>query len=198
MAGPLEAFVVVYGTIALIELLDRTHFAVIGLASRQPFLPTWAGASVAFVVTTSIAILLGTLLIALVGGDLRIVQLGGGVVLLGFVGYLVLVPESERRPPEGRSAFATALLLILLLELGDATMILIVIFAGSTGSPLLVLLAGVAALSTVALVGTTIGSRIGARVEPKLLDRVVQVILAIVGLLTIALALDPSLGGGLL
>jgi uncharacterized membrane protein YfcA len=48
------------------------------------------------------------------------------------------------------------------------------------------------ALLTVAAVACLIGSRLGARIEPKHLDRIVIIILTIVGIVTILYALFPG------
>jgi putative Ca2+/H+ antiporter (TMEM165/GDT1 family) len=112
---------------------------------------------------------------------------------VGYAAYLAIVPESARAPPSGRSAYASAFLLIFLLELGDTTMILMILFTGAIGNPLLVFAAGALALSSVAAVGCTIGARLGAKVEPRAMERVVIVILAVIGVITVLSALYPTL-----
>jgi putative Ca2+/H+ antiporter (TMEM165/GDT1 family) len=119
-------------------------------------------------------------------------RLGGGAILLAYAGYLVLVPESNRAPPTGRSAWTTAFLLIFLLELGDTTMVLTIIFAGSFGNPLLVFVAAGSALVLVAASGSLIGSKLGPRVEPRVLEHLVIGILSVVGVVTILWALYPG------
>ncbi|HEV2231324.1 MAG TPA: TMEM165/GDT1 family protein [Thermoplasmata archaeon] len=192
MPSEIATFGFVFGVIFLLELVDRTNFAVIGLAARQATWPTWAGAAVAFLATSGIAVAIGTLFLTVLKGDLVFLKLGGGAFILGYAGYLSLVPPEARAPPSGRSAFASAFLLIFLLELGDSTMILIVLFAGTTGAPLLVFAAGASALLAVASIGSNLGRRLGARVEPKVLDRLVIGILVVVGLITIVAALEPG------
>ncbi|MCI4324331.1 MAG: TMEM165/GDT1 family protein [Thermoplasmata archaeon] len=185
-------FALVFAVIGGLEFLDRTNFALIGLAAKLPPRSVWAGAATAFVLTTVLAVLIGAALIAALGGHIVYLRLGGGLFLLAYAGYLVVVPEADRRPPEGRSAFATALVLILLLELGDTTMIFTILFVASVGNLLLVGLAAATALIAVAATASIIGSRLGARVEPKLLERAVIVILVVAGLVTILYALAPG------
>ena len=186
-------FVVVFAVIGGTELVDRTNFALIGLASHAEPRSVWAGASAAFVLTTALAVLIGAALLAALGGHVLYLRLGGGVFLLGYAGYLLLVPAADRAPPQGRSAFASAFLLILLLEIGDTTMIFTIVFVGTLSNPLVVGIAAAAALVLVAASASLIGSRLGARVEPKQLERLVIVVLLVVGVATIAYALDPSL-----
>jgi Ca2+/H+ antiporter, TMEM165/GDT1 family len=186
-------FALVFAVIAGLEFLDRTNFALIGLAAKLPPRSVWAGAATAFVITTVLAVVIGAALVAALGGHIVYLRLGGGAFLLGYAGYLLAVPEADRRPPEHRSAFATALLLIFLLELGDTTMIFTILFVASIGNPLLVGVAAAAGLLSVAATASVIGSRLGARVEPKLLERVVVGILVVAGVVTIAYALAPGL-----
>ena len=187
------SFVIVFAVIGGTELIDRTNFALIGLASRYHPTSVWAGAALAFVLTTALAVLIGAALLAALGGQVLYLRLGGGAFLLAYALYLLVVPESNRRPPTGRSAFTTAFLLILLLEIGDTTMIFTIVFVSTMPSLLVVGAAASLALVCVAASAAIIGSRLGARVEPASLERLVVVILIVVGVLTIVYALDPSL-----
>ncbi|MCI4369387.1 MAG: TMEM165/GDT1 family protein [Thermoplasmata archaeon] len=190
--GPLFEFALVFVVIASTELIDRTNFALIGLASRNPPLSVWAGAAAGFALTTALSVAIGTSVLAALGGHVLYLRLGGGAFLLAYAGYLAIVPESERKPPSGRSVWATAFLAIFLLELGDTTMVFTIVFVGTLADPVVVGLAAGLALASVAATACVIGSRLGARVEPKRLERLVIVILAAVGVLTIVYALFPS------
>jgi putative Ca2+/H+ antiporter (TMEM165/GDT1 family) len=189
----LKSFVFVFLLIGGLELADRTNFALIGLAAKYRPLSVWGGASLAFIVTTAASVAIGQAILAAVGSSNVIyLRLGGGILLLGYAAYLVLVPEKDRRPPTGRSAFSTAFLLILLLELGDTTMIFTVLYAATMPSAVVVGLAAGLALVLVASSACLIGWKLGAKVEPRSLERLVIVILATVGVITIAYALDPG------
>ena len=192
MVGALAEFLLVFAVIGGLEFLDRTNFALIGLAAKQDPRSTWAGAASAFVVTTVLSVAIGATLVVALQGHLEYLRLGGGALLLGYAGYLLIVPEHERRAPEGRSAFATAFLLIFLLELGDTTMVFTINFISTIQNPALVGVAAGSALVLVAASAAVIGSRFGARVEPKLLERVVIGILIVAGAVTILYALEPG------
>jgi putative Ca2+/H+ antiporter (TMEM165/GDT1 family) len=192
VVGLVVEFALVFAVIGGTELIDRTNFALIGLASKQPPLATWAGAASAFALTSALAVLVGAALLAALHGQIAYLRLGGGAVLLGYAGYLAIVPEADRRPPSGRSGFATAFLWVGLLELGDTTMILIIVFVSAMPSAPIVFVAAALALALVAASAALIGSRLGARVEPRVLDRLVTVILAVVGAVTILYALEPA------
>jgi Ca2+/H+ antiporter, TMEM165/GDT1 family len=190
-------FAFVFAVIGGLELLDRTCFAVIAFSSKHPPVQTWAGAAAAFVGTSALSVAVGGGLEAAFSHELVWVRVGGGVVLLGYAAYLYLVPEQDRKPPTGRSAFTAVFLLILLLELGDTTMIFTILFSVEFGNLLVVFAAAALALICVSGFASYVGSRLGARVEPRLLERVVVVILSIAGVLTILYALDPGLFGGI-
>jgi putative Ca2+/H+ antiporter (TMEM165/GDT1 family) len=192
MTSDLSIFLIVYAVVAGTEFIDRTNFAVIGLSAKQPPFPTWTGAAAAFLITSAIAVAIGAGLVELVGGKVVYLRLGGAALLFGYAIYLFLVPPGERTPTTGRSAAATAFALIFLLELGDTTQILEVLFVASFANPLMVFAAGALGLMTVAAVGCTIGSRLGARVEPLLLDRIVVAILMTIGTVTVLYALVPG------
>lgn len=188
----LLAFAVVYGTIAGFEFLDRTNFALLSFAAREPPWPAWAGAALAFLATTALAVVIGGLLVDLLRPQLYLVRVAGGLLLLLYAGYLALHSEGEGAVRTGRSVLSTAFLMIFLLELGDTTMVLTINFVAAYADPLGVGVAAALGLLTVAGTACYLGPRIGARVEPKLLSRVVVVVLSVVGLLTILYAVDPG------
>ncbi len=189
----LYAFAVVFAVIAGTEFIDRTNFALIALSAKRPPFPAWVGAAAAFLTTSLIAVVVGTVLLELIGGHVVYLRLAGGIFLLGYAAYLALAPESARATPGSTSTVFAAFLLIFLLELGDTTQIFMIVFVATFLQPITVFLAGALALCCVAATACFIGSRLGTRVEPKLLDRVVIVILTVIGILTIVLALEPGL-----
>ena len=187
-----SSFVIVFAVIGLTELIDRTNFALIGLAAKYRPVSVWAGAAEAFWTTTLLAVGIGAALLAVLGGQIIYLRLGGGIFLLAYAAYLFFVPESARRSPVGRSPFMTAFLLILLLELGDTTMVFTISFVLSMPSAIVVALAAGLALTCVAGSAAIVGRRLGARLEPEVLERVVIVVLTIVGIVTILYALEPG------
>jgi len=195
----LTSFLIVFAVIGGTEMIDRTSFAVMGLAAKHRPVSIWAGASAAFVVTTTLAVLVGAALLDALGGHVVYLRVGGGIFLLAYAGYLLVVPESQRRTPTGRSALTTAFLLILLLELGDTTMVFTIVFVSTMPSALVVGIAAGLALVLVAASSSLIGAKLGERVEPAILERFVIVVLIVVGIATIVYALAPgvlpSLGG---
>ncbi len=193
-AAYLTGLLVVFAVVGGVELFDRTSFSVIALASRGHPVPTWAGAATAFVASTAIAVSVGAALVALLGPSrVGLVRAGAGACLVGYALYLwYRGPESpEDVPANPRTAYLAALATVFLLELGDTTMIIEVLFVTTWGW-LVVLVAGAAALIAVAAWASWLGGKLGARVEPAMLHRIVVGILLTVGVVTIVYGLAPG------
>jgi len=193
--GWAPAFLIVFAVVGGFELFDRTSFALIVLAARARPLATWAGGAAAFLASTVVAVTAGAALAAVLGpsrvGWLRV---AGGTFLIVYAFWTYWHPEAETGAEGGtrnRSALTAAFLTIFLLELGDTTQIFEIVFVTDYGW-LLVLVAGSLALAAVASWDVFLGHRLGARVEPELMRRVVVVVLLVVGVVTIVYGLSPG------
>lgn len=193
--GWLGGFTVVFVVIAVLEVFDRTSFALIALSARSHPFQTWVGGASAFVLTSAISVTVGAALADFLGpGRIGLLRVAGGLFLIGYAIWLYFHPESEdpdRIPRTARSALTAAFVTIFLLELGDTTMIFQIVFVSDFGW-LVVLVAGALALSLVAGWDAYLGSHLGTRLEPRLLHRVVVVVLLVVGAVTIAYGLAPG------
>jgi putative Ca2+/H+ antiporter (TMEM165/GDT1 family) len=193
--GWLGGFAVVFVVIAVLEVFDRTSFALIALAARSHPFQNWVGSASAFVATSAISVTLGSALSDVLGpGRIGLLRVAGGLFLIGYAMWLYFHPESEdpnRLPRTPRTALVTAFVTIFLLELGDTTMIFQIVFVSDFGW-LIVLVAGALALVVVSGWNCLLGSRLGARLDPRLLHRVVVSVLIVVGAVTIAYGLVPS------
>ncbi len=193
-ASALFGFVVVLAVIGGLELVDRTSFALIGLSARLRAIGAWGGAAAAFLVTTSIAVGVGTGLEAVLGpGRLRWLRVAGGLFLIGYAAYTLWTHDDEAADPitDLRGAFVAAFGTILALELGDTTMIFEIVFVPSFGW-LTVLVAGSAALISVAAWDVWLGRRLAVHLAPATVRKLVAAILFVVGALTVLFALAPS------
>jgi len=192
--GAAGGFLVVFAVVGGFELFDRTSFATMALASRGRAVPTWAGAALAFVGSSALAVSVGAALVALLGpGRIGLIRVAAGVCLIGYALWLAYrgPEEVSAAPASARTAFLAAFATVFALEMGDTTMIVEILFVTDWGW-LVVLLAGALALVCVAAWATWLGNRLGARVEPMLLHRVVVAVLLAVGALTIAYGLAPG------
>lgn len=196
MAGPsLYGFVLVLLVIGGLELFDRTSFALIALAARSHPWGTWAGGALAFVVTTVVSVALGAGLSTLFGPDrIGYLRAAGGAFLVGYALWIYFrhEPEVHATVPVSRTALAAAFTTIMLLELGDTTMIFEIVFVTNFG-PLVVLAAGSLGLVAVAAWDVWLGQKLGSRVSPERLEKIVVVVLVLVGSFTILYGLEPGL-----
>jgi Ca2+/H+ antiporter, TMEM165/GDT1 family len=195
LAAAVYGFAIVVGVIGGLELFDRTSFALIAIAARSRAGPTWAGGAAAFVLTTALAVSVGAALADALGAHhVTWLRIGGGSFLIGYAVWLYFRGTEEEIGAEERtaaSAFVAAFLTIFLLELGDTTMIFEIVFVTDFGW-LIVFVAGSLGLALVAAWDSYLGAHLGARVEPRLLQRIVVVVLMIVGAVTILYGLEPS------
>jgi Ca2+/H+ antiporter, TMEM165/GDT1 family len=193
--GIATGFVIVFLVIGGLEIVDRTSFALIALASRAHAFASWAGSSAAFLLTTGLSVTVGAALIVALGtGRIGLVRVAGGLFLIGYAAWVYFHPEEEESPHlrgDVRSAFITAFMTIFLLELGDTTMIFEIVFVANWGW-FVVFVAGSLALVVVAAWNVHVGRTIAARIPPRLLNRIFVVVLTIVGAVTIAYGLAPS------
>jgi putative Ca2+/H+ antiporter (TMEM165/GDT1 family) len=192
--GNVSGFLIVLAVVAGFEFFDRTSFATMALASRHHPVPTWAGAGLAFVASSAIAVSVGATLVALLGPSrIGLVRVIAGSFLIAYALWLwyrgpeVVTEETT----SARTAMVAAFATVFLLELGDTTMIVEILFVTDWGW-LIVFAAGSLALIGVAAWAAWLGNRLGKRVEPMLLHRIVVVILLAVGALTIAYGLAPG------
>ena len=190
----LDGFLIVFAVVGGVELVDRTSFATMALASRSHPLGTWAGAALAFVGSSAIAVTVGAALVAFLGPErIGLVRVAAGSCLIAYALWLAYRgPElGSATASSAHTALAAAFATVFLLELGDTTMIVEILFVTEWGW-LIVFVAGALALASVAAWAAWLGNRLGARVEPLLLHRVVVAILLAVGTLTIAYGLAPG------
>jgi len=160
------------------------------------------GASVGLAAATVVSVTLGYGAETVLGPYLLWVKIAGGLVLVAFgVREVLRVPGPVHEPGEGTPAVAhtarqvrtVALGLAFLLEMGDNTQILAIVFVASTGNVVLVFVA-----ATAALVMITAFSARGARylqehVPEERLRDILGGLLIAVGLLTILFTVLPSL-----
>lgn len=191
----LEGGLLVYGTILGFELIDRTNFAVIGLAARHEPRAVWYGATIAFLITSAFAVVVGYVIVTELPAYLPWLKVVGGAILIayGVHGFLVRAVKAEVEVASSPSTLSRggvvtrALGLVLLLETGDNTQILTILFVGGVGNAFVVFLAAFAALSTAAAIGATNGAYLKRRLPPARLERILSSILIVVGAVTLSL-----------
>ena len=172
-ADALSAFTASLSLIALAEIGDKSQIVCMALATRHRHWPVLLGASAAFLLLNTLAVLFGAGVAAWV--DERI---AAAVVALLFAlfGVQALLAKPEVTSVEvaektGRSVFLTTLSLIFLAEFGDKTQIAVAGLA-SNMAPVSVWLGATAALVGISALGVWIGRTLLQRVPSVWLHRV--------------------------
>ena len=161
----------VFALIFVAELPDKTMIATLIMGSRYRPVLIWIGATLAFAIHVTIAVLAGRLLALLPH------RWGEAVTALLFAGgaaYLLFVPEKEEEvegeeevedAPPGLKPIGTAFVVIFVGEFGDLTQILTANLAAKYHQPASVFIGAFAALTSVAALGA-FGGRALLRVLP--------------------------------
>jgi len=190
--GPVP-FLAALGLIALLELGDKTQLATISLASRHPWKPVFAGASLGLVAATSIGVAAGAALAVGLAAQLMWVKLAGGAlfIALGVWGYFRQEEKSEAAT-DSRSAFAQSFLLNFLAEMGDKTQIAVLVLAATETAPISVFAGASAALVLVAASSVFIGAQLSRRLTEKTVRTLSAALFVAAGAFLIAEALFGS------
>ena len=189
MTDFLASFGTIAGTIFLAELADKDAFLLITVSTRVRAYVTFLAGATAFVITTTLFVTLGSVLIAFV--PVYWVRLAGGVVMLAYgiwearalVG-LAEVEKEEAKVEKSGSPWKTFLALVAALALldiaGDATEVLTIVFVARYADTLLVFLGACAGLICASALESSLGSRLGRVLTPDRLRYVsVAVFLAL-------------------
>jgi putative Ca2+/H+ antiporter (TMEM165/GDT1 family) len=170
-----ESLSIIFSTFTLISLAeigDKSQLVCMTLAARHRHWPVLLGASTAFLVLNTLAVLFGAAVAAWVPE-----RLAAGIVamLFGAFGIHALMSRDDSNTGDvaerpGHGIFLTTLLLILVAEFGDKTQIAVAGLAG-TMAPLAVWLGASAALIMVSALGVWAGRTILQRLPLVWLHR---------------------------
>ena len=201
-ANPLIEGIAIFAVVAVLQLPGKSNFGVITLATRHPHRDVFIGASVGLGAATVVSVTLGYGAETVLGPYLLWVKVAGGLVLVAFgIREILRVPGSVHEPGEGTPAVAhtarqvrtVALGLAFLLEMGDNTQILAILFVASTGNVALVFVAATAALVMITAISSRGAGYLHEHVPEERLRVVLGGLLITVGLLTILFTAFPSL-----
>ncbi|MGP8072694.1 MAG: TMEM165/GDT1 family protein [Thermoplasmata archaeon] len=193
---------VVFAVIAVLQLPGKSNFGVITLSTRHPYRDVFIGASIGLGLATVVSVTLGYGAETVLGPYLPWVKAAGGVVLLAFgVREILRTPAPIHEPGEGTPAVArtagqvrlVSLGLAFLLEMGDNTQILAIVFVASTGNVVLVFIAAASALVMITAISSRGARYLHQHVSEERLRVVLGGLLIAVGLLTILFTAVPSL-----
>jgi Ca2+/H+ antiporter, TMEM165/GDT1 family len=172
----LASFVLIAGTLFITELTDKDSLLLIAVSTRvRARIAFFAGAT-AFIITTTIIVTLGSLLIEVV--PVEWVRIAGGIVMIGYglwearglVGQRAVESEESRIARAGSAwkVFAALVFALAVLDLaGDATEVLTIVLVARYSDPLFVFSGVCLGLLSATAVETTLGSRLGTLLTPR-------------------------------
>lgn len=201
-ANPLLDGLVIFAVMAVLQIPGKSNFGVITLATRHPHRDVFIGGSIGLAAATAVSVTMGYGAETVLGPYLVGVKVVGGLVLLAFgIREILRAPGPVHEPGEGTPAVAhtarqvrtVALGLAFVLEMGDNTQILAILFVASTGNILLVWVATTAALVTITGLSSRAAGYLHQHIPEERLRLVLGGLLVAVGLLTILFTAYPSL-----
>ncbi len=182
----LPAFAAALALILVLELGDKTQLATISLATRHPWTPILAGASLGLLSVTAIGAAAGGILGAFLDPWLAAIQVGGGALFIGIGLWTYLRGGREPdRARDGRGAFASAFSLAFLAELGDKTQIAVIVLAASYRAPVSVFAGAGLGLVFIAAASVLIGRGLARVLRTEWIRRVSAALFIVAGVILI-------------
>ena len=180
----LATIAIVFGSIFLVELPDKTFIATLVLATRFRPLFVWIGVSLAFLVQTAVAVTVGGLLTQL---PKRPVEAFAAAMFL--VGGIILIRGAKKADEEeaeaeeefshkgaatavGLKAIAVSFGILFLAEWGDLSQLLTAGMVVQFKEPVSVFLGAFLALATVSALAAVIGRALLTRVKLATIRRI--------------------------
>jgi putative Ca2+/H+ antiporter (TMEM165/GDT1 family) len=175
---------VVFGTIFVVELPDKTFIATLVLSTRFRPLLVWLGVTAAFLLQTLVAVLVGGLLAQLPRTPVQVVAalmfLVGGILLLRGAGR---ADEEEAETEEefahkgaatatGLKAVATSFVVLFLAEWGDLSQLFTASMVLRYEDPLSVFVGAFGALAAVSALAALLGRALLAKVHLSTIRRI--------------------------
>ena len=188
LSGFAQAFLTVFPA----ELPDKTMVASIVLVARyrRPA-AVWAGATIAFAVHVTVAVLAGRLLTLLPETPVQLVVAG----LFGFGAVALLRAARATRheavgagpvePSASGTAVAGSFALVIAAEWGDLTQLATASLAAGGGNPIAIGLGALLALSSVAALAVTVGRQLVTRVPLHIVNLVAAAVFAALAVATL-------------
>lgn len=173
----LSTLATTFGVIFLAELGDKTQLTAMALALRFPWRRILVGISCAFALLNLLAVLIGSILFAVIPLFWVKVISGTLFIIFGFGAFRAGMDDGE--PPSSRlaaTAFRTAFLMIFFAEMGDKTQIVTASLAAQTPRVFQVFAGSTLALVGVALIGIFLGRRILERIPLPIVHRAAGVL----------------------
>lgn len=185
----MNSFLLVFPTVALAELGDKTQLLVLFLAAR--FGKPWAilaGIVVGATANAALAVAGGTLLDRVMPAELlnRLVAIGFIAIGLWMLRDQDEDGQDEAPPISNQGAFLATVWLFFIMEMGDKTQLATVALAAGLPGPVWVLAGGALGLIAANLPALWLGHRFADRLPRRLLHRAGAALFIVIGIAMLA------------
>lgn len=184
-----------FGIIFIAELPDKTALAALVLATKYKARDVIAGAWLAFVIQTLVAIAAGSVLTLLPAQPVRIFA-GLGFLVFAFMAFRRKEEEIEKEEVEEvkrqkrmKPVWLSSFLVIFAAEWGDLTQLATATLVAQNGHALSIGIGATLALWSVTVVAVVSGSQLNRFLSPEKLNILSGVLFALIGLFIIGTAL---------
>ena len=183
-----------FGLVFLAEVGDKTQLLSMGFGARYPMRTVLIGLTLGFATAGAFAAVVGGLLGAALPA--KPLAIAGGVLFLVFAAVTLrgafrasapVDPDSEEHVVHVRNVILSIALTIVIGELGDKTQLTTATLA-SQSNPVAVWIGATGGEVLAASIGAFFGSRIGARLDPKVVKIASAVLFAVFGVLLLVTA----------
>lgn len=191
MVGPiLASFFAIASALFITELTDKDALLILTLATKTKAWVVFLAGSMAFVLTTTIFVIAGTLVSSFV--PILWIKLAGGAFMIayglwearGLVGQRMVDQEEKRlqKTASGLKVFLGMVATLALLDIaGDATEILTIILVAQYSDSLLVFSATCTGLIAATAMETVLGNRVGRLLTRERIRYVSIVVFLLIG-----------------
>jgi putative Ca2+/H+ antiporter (TMEM165/GDT1 family) len=176
-------FLLAFGFVILFELGDKTQLMTISFASRYSkkivFLGSWLGLGLVTVIGVVIGILIGAAF------DDFWIKIIASVIFIAFGVWTIInrKEEEDKKDIPDKKVFSQTFLFLVLAELGDKTMVMVILLTANYQAPLSVLLGALLGFAVIVAIGVLIGKEIGKRVDQKWIVLVSGALFIIIGVI---------------
>ena len=176
-----------FGLVFLAEVGDKTQLLSMGFGARYPMRTVLIGLTLGFATAGAFAAIVGGLLGAALPA--KPLAIAGGVLFLVFAAVTLrgafrasapVDPDSEEHVVHVRNVILSIALTIVIGELGDKTQLTTATLA-SQSNPVAVWIGATGGEVLAASIGAFFGSRLGARLDPKVVKIASAVLFAVFG-----------------
>lgn len=175
----MEHLILVFGTVFLAEMADKTQLTTLCLAAEGSAKKVYTGAVLALAANIALVVLFGSVIIDLVPRQIIVMVSGFLFVIMGILSYFE--EDNLNGVSCERTSLWRAFILVFVAEMGDKTQLAVLSLTAVTGAPLLVFLSALVAQMLNHGLAAFLGSKFVSRLPAKKLNTLTSGIFIVLG-----------------